>query len=246
MIDMDIQPQRVIFRQHVTEFLGNTHRHEYRHAGTNADNLNMWNLTQAAENLFKDFGRENKGITAREQHIAHLWCAFEIFELHLKFLTREGLSGVADDARARAITAIRRALSRYQHENPVRIPMNKPWHGRVAIFRKRVFHHRGKGLHLLRARDDLFANWIVGIVRVNQGYEVRRDIYAEQTAGVQCLSFRISQRDDLLEIFNCIQAMAQLPAPIVPFFIRNIGVDWSTLRNKWGGHVIFPPNMFKN
>src|SRR3972149_345214 len=101
----------------------------------------MRDLAQTSEQLFQDFWSQHKRVTAGEKHIAHLWCAFEIIDLHLKILAVEGLTGVADNARACAVTAVRGALSRYEHEHSVWISVNKPWHGRVAVLRQRVLPH---------------------------------------------------------------------------------------------------------
>ena len=105
------------------------------------------------EQFFQDFGREHQRVAAGKQHIPHLRRALEILDLHLEFLAVEGLPGVADDARACAVTAIGRALGRDQHEHPVRVAVDQPGHGGVAVFRQGVFHHRGEGLHLLRERE---------------------------------------------------------------------------------------------
>jgi hypothetical protein len=109
----------------------------------------------------------------------------------------------------------------------------------VAVFRQGVFHHGGKGLHLLGARDDLHPDRVVRIARVDQGDKVRRDIHAEQAAGLERFALALGQRDNFFDFFDAIQAMAQLPAPVVPFFIRNIGVDRGAFGNNRGRHRIF-------
>ena len=207
VVDVNIQPQRMELGEHVAQFLGHTHRHEDRHTRPDAYNFNMRDLAQAGKQLFQDLGSQYEWITTGEQHVTHLRCVFEIFDLHLKILAVEGLPGIADDARARAITAVRGALSRYQHKHPVRIAVNQPWHGRVAILRKRIFHHGSESIHLLRYGNNLFADGVIGIIRVDQGDKVGCHIHTEQTLCLQSLAFRVGQRNHFFDVFSGVQAV---------------------------------------
>jgi hypothetical protein len=149
----------------------------------------VWNSTQAGEQLFQYFRRKHQGIAAGQQDVAYLRRALEVLDLHLEFLAIKGLAGVADNARACAVTAVGCALGRDQHQHPVGVAVDEPGHGRVTVLGKRVFHHGGEGLHLFRQRDDLFANRVVRVLRVDQGNKVRRNVDAEQAARVEGLAF---------------------------------------------------------
>src|SRR5258706_9905024 len=159
MVNMNIHPERMIFGQHVAHFLGNTHRHEDGHTRTDANNFDMRDLTQPAEDLFQYLWGQHQGIATGKQHITNLRRAFQIFDLHLEFMAREGLAGVSNNARTRAIATVRRALGRDQHENSVWIPMDQARHGRVAGLPKRKIHPFTEGLHFLREANDLPAWW---------------------------------------------------------------------------------------
>ena len=80
--------------------------------------------------------------------------------------------------------------------------MNQARHRRVAVFCQGILHHRGEGLHFLRAWDDLFTDGVIRIIRVDQGNEIRRDIHTEQTAGLERLTLTIGQRENFLNFFN--------------------------------------------
>ena len=128
----------------------------------------MRNLAQARQNLFEDFWSQHQRIAAGEQDVAHLRRALEILDLHLEFPARKCRARVSDDARARAISAIRRALRGDQHQDSIRISVNQPRHGRVAVFGKRIFHHGCERYHLRIGRDHLLSYRVFRIVGIDQ------------------------------------------------------------------------------
>src|SRR5687768_7331726 len=157
---------------------------------------------QAAQDLLQDFGRQHQRVTPGEEHVTYLRRAFEILDLHLKFLTREGLAWVTYNTSPRTITTIGGALRGYQHQDSVWIAVDKPGHGRVAILSKRVFHHGSKGLDFLREWNNLLAGWVIRVIRIDQRYKIRCDIHTEETLGLKCFSLRVCQREDLFDLFN--------------------------------------------
>ncbi len=105
------------------------HGQEHRHARADADDLDVRDLAQTAEQLFQHLGRQHQRIAARKQHIPHLGSALEIIDLHLEIRAGEGCRWVADDARAGAIAAVGGALGGNQHQHPVGVTMHQPGHG---------------------------------------------------------------------------------------------------------------------
>ena len=77
MINVDVQPERMEFSQHITQFLGDAHGHKDRDARANADNLDMRDFAQPGEQLFQHLGRQHERVTPGEQHIPDLWGALE-------------------------------------------------------------------------------------------------------------------------------------------------------------------------
>src|SRR5271157_1960085 len=165
--------------EHITQFLCDAHGQENRHTRADADNFDMRDFMQPRQNLFEDFWSQYQWVAAGKQDVAHLWRALEILDLHLEFFARKRGTWVSDDARARAISAIRGTLSGYQHEDSVRIPVNQPRHGRVAVFRERIFHHGCERYHLCIGWDHLLSYWIFRVVWINQRDKVRRNIHAK-------------------------------------------------------------------
>ncbi len=150
------------------------------HARADAHDLDVRDLAQAAEDLFQDLGRQHQRVAAGEQHVAHLRGALEVLDLHLELGAREGRRGVADDARAGAVAAVGGALGGDQHQHAVGVAVHQPGHGRVAVFRQRVFHHGGEGHQLTGGGDDLLAHRVVRVIGVDQRDEIGGDIDAEQ------------------------------------------------------------------
>ena len=92
----------------------------------------------------------------------------------------------------------------------------------MAILGERVLHHPGEGAVLLRGRDDLQADRIVGVVGVDQAHEVRRDVDAEPVRDRQPLALGVGQVQDLLDLGEVVHAVAELPAPVVPLLIGHV------------------------
>ena len=125
VVDMDVQPQRVEFLQHIGQFGGDAHGHEYRYAAADADDLDMWNFTQAGEDLFQLLGCNGERVAAGKQDIPYLRGFLQIIDLGFKFSPREVGTRVADDPGAGAVAAVRGALGGDQHQNPVGVAVNQ-------------------------------------------------------------------------------------------------------------------------
>ncbi len=82
--------------------------------------------------------------------------------------------------------------------------MNQPGHRRVAVFSQRVFHHAGKGVYFAGGRNDLSADGVMRVIRIDQGYIVGGHIHAEKAVGAERLAFAFSEGEDFIEILNCV------------------------------------------
>ncbi len=233
---MDVDPQGMILLQHIGELVGYAHGQEHRHARADADDLDMGDLAQPAEDLFQDARGQHQRVAAGEQHVAHLRRALEVFDLQVELFAREGCRWIADDARARAVAAIGCALGGDQHQHPVRVAMHQPRNRRVAVFRQRILHHGSEWHHLPCGGDHLLADWIVRIVRIDQRNEVGRDIHAKQVRCRERFPLAVGERDNLFKLLGGVDPVAELPAPVVPFLVRHIGVERRSFRKKRGVH----------
>jgi hypothetical protein len=86
MVDVDVDPQRMVLLQHVAQFLCDAHGQEDRHARADPHDLDVRNFAQAAQDLFQDLGGQHQRVAAGEQHVAHLGSAFEILDLGFELL----------------------------------------------------------------------------------------------------------------------------------------------------------------
>ena len=232
VVDMDVEPERVILLKHVAEVVIHPHRHEDRDARTDADDLDVLDLAQPAEQLRQQLGGQHQGIAAGKEDVPHLGRSFEIVDLHVELGARELLARLAHDARARAVAAVGSALSRDQHQHSIRVAVHEARYRRVRILRQRIFHHGGERFEFRGGRDHLSAHGVVGIGRVDQRDEVRRDVHPEQVGGRQSFRLALGELEDLSDLVRRVEAMAELPAPTVPLIVRNVGVQRGSPRGK--------------
>ncbi|MGC3988104.1 MAG: hypothetical protein QM796_00190 [Chthoniobacteraceae bacterium] len=133
------------------------------------------------------------------------------------------LPGSAHHAAAGAIAAVAGATVSDQKQNAIGIAVNQPRHRHVRILPTRVGHLGGRDQRLLKPRDHLAADWIVGIVRVNQVEKMRRDPHRQLVGREKnSLALLLQQRQFLLDLTQAFQAVFKLPFPIVPLFGRDI------------------------
>jgi hypothetical protein len=75
------------------------------------------------------------------------------------------------------------------------------------------------------SRDDLAADRVVGVLGVDQADEVRRDIDPELVGRRQSLALLVGQLEDLLDLIELVDAVRELPAPVVPLLVGDVLVD---------------------
>ena len=169
--------------------------------------------------------RERQAVAARDEDVAHLRRPAQVLELGLVVAAVEVLGRVADDPRSRAVAAVAGALGRDQHQDAIRVAMDEAGHRRVAVLGERVLHHRGEGLVLATARDDLAADRVVGVLGVDQADEVGRDVDPELVGRRQAVALVVGQLEDLLDLGEVVDPMAELPAPVVPLRVGDVVPD---------------------
>ncbi len=173
VVEVQVDPERVVLLEHLAQLVVDALRQEDRDAAADADDLDVRDLAQAAQDLLEQLRRKGQAVAAGDQDVADLRRPAQVLELRLVVAAVEVLGRVADDARPRAVPAVRRALRRDEHQDPVRVAVDEPGHRGVAVLGERVLHHRGEGVVLGRDRDDLAADGVVGVVGVDEADEVR-------------------------------------------------------------------------
>ena len=103
--------------------------------------------------------------------------------------------------------------------------MDQTGHRRVAVLGERVLHHRGERLLLTAGRDDLAADRVGRVVRVDQADEVGRDVDAELVRCRETLPLVIGQVQDRLDLREVVDPMTELPSPVVPLLVGDVRPD---------------------
>ena len=124
---------------------------------------------------------------------------------------------------ARAVAAIRRALGRDEHQHAIRVAVHETRHRGVAVLGERVLHHRRECLLLAAKWDHLAAYRVVRVIRVDERDEVGRDVDAEFVRRREALALLVGQVEDLLDIGQFVDAVRELPAPVVPLVVGHVG-----------------------
>ena len=182
VVEVDVHPQRMELAQHRHQLRRDALRHEDRHAAADADDLDVLDGAQPAQDVLQHLRREQQRVAAAEQHVADCRRGGDVGDLPIVVAAAELRAGVADDAAARAVAAVAGALGRDQHQHPVGIAMHQARHRAVAVFVQRVGHHAVERDQLLAGGDHLAADRAVRVVRVDQRREVRGDVHAEVVA----------------------------------------------------------------
>ena len=227
MIEVQVHPEWVVLGEHLAEFVIDALWHEDWNARTDANDLNVWDIAQAAQDLLKEFWRKGEPVAAADQYVAHLWRASQVVELRFVILGVEVLRWITNDARTCAVAAVRGALRGNEHQHAIWVAVHKSRYWRVSILAERVFHHCGERLLLRSDWDHLAADRIVWILWINKADEVRRDVNAELSVGGESFALVVCQLKDLADLFKRVDAVRELPAPVVPLLVRNVLPLWS-------------------
>ena len=223
MVEVEVDPHRVVLLEHGAQLVVDALRQEDRHPRADADDLDVRDLSQAAQDRLEELGRQGQSVATGDEHVAHLGRSAQVLELRLMLLAVEVLRRVTDDARARAVAAIRGALRGHQHQDPVRIAVDESGHGRVAVLGERVLHHRREGLLFAAGRDDLAADRVGRVLRVDEADEVGRDVDAELVRRGEPFALVVGQLEDGLDLLEVVDPVRELPAPVVPLLVGHVG-----------------------
>ena len=125
VVEVEVDPQRVVLLEHLAQLVVDPLRQEDRHPRADPDDLDVRDLAQAAQDRLEQLRRQRQAVAAGDQDVADLRRPAQVVELRLVVLAVEVLGRVADDPRPRAVAAVRRALGRDQHQDPVRVAMDE-------------------------------------------------------------------------------------------------------------------------
>jgi hypothetical protein len=94
----------------------------------------------------------------------------------------------------------------------------------MAVLGEGVLHHPGERAEL-RADGDEAADRVVRVVGVDERHEVGRDVDPELVGSREPLALVVGQVEHLLEVLERVEALRELPAPVVPLLVRDVLPD---------------------
>jgi len=103
--------------------------------------------------------------------------------------------------------------------------------GAVRVFGERVRHHALEAVQLRRRWDDLPPDRAGRVVGVDQAGKIGRNVQPEAVARGNAHDFIRREMDQLGEFFEGVEAVRELPAPVVPIAIRHAGPERGAGRN---------------
>jgi hypothetical protein len=223
MVEVDVDPQRMIFREHRAQLVVDALRQRHRHAAPDADDLEVRDRAQLREDLLQLRVRVIERIAARHDDVANLGSPRDVVDHAVELDVGRG--AFVHRALARAVAAVDRAVVRDHHQHAVGIAVRDAGHRRELLLAERILlTHRAKEI-FLRERHDLTQDRIVGIVLVDQRQVVGRDAHAEVAQDFRAvLPFLRRHLEVLRQGFERRDAIAELPAPIVPVGVGDFGV----------------------
>ena len=223
VVEVEVDPQRVVLLEHRAQLVVDPLGQEDRHPRADPDDLDVRDLAQPAEDRLEQLRRQGQAVAARDEDVPDLRGPAQVLELRLVLLAVEVLGGVADDPRPGAVAAVARALGRHEHEHPVGVAVDEPRDRRVAVLGERVLHHRRERLLLAPERDHLAPDRVGRVLRIDQADEVGRDVDAELVGCAQPGSLLVGQLEDPLDLLEVVDPVAELPAPVVPLLVGDVG-----------------------
>src|SRR5262249_24454190 len=128
----------------------------------------MGNVAQTAEDVVELFVGERKRIAAGDQHVADGRGAPDVGEHRLEPRIRRCELAMSNDARARAIAAIRRAEVECQKEHAVGVAMYEARYRAMTIFAEWVVGLTGSTQELAGYWNDGAPQCVVRIRRIEQ------------------------------------------------------------------------------
>src|SRR4051812_42628987 len=123
MIGMNAEEERVIFLEHRTQLWRDALRQENRNARADAQELHMRNRPQLAQKKLQLFVTQEQRVAAAQQDITDGWGPPDVIDLAIELGVKIVAGGVADQARASAVTTIAGTAIGHQKQHPIRVTM---------------------------------------------------------------------------------------------------------------------------
>ena len=221
---MGVQPHGMILLQHGAQLGGDTLGAHNGGAGAQTDDLHVGDGADALDDVLQDLIGDHQGVTAGQQDIADLGMSGHVVDALVDLLHGHFAVVLTGEAAAGAVTAVHGALVGDQQQHAVRITVGQAGGGGVGILVQGIGILVIGILQLLSAGDSHLADGIEGIVQIDQGQVVGGNSHAQLAQSLADALLLIgSQGHVLLQILNRLSAVGDLPMPVVPQILGNIG-----------------------
>ncbi len=228
MVEVQVDPQRVVLLQHLAQLVVDALRQEDRHPRADAGSISMCGISRRPRRI--DSNSLGASVspsppemrTSRTCGVRRRYSSCASWSRRLKFCVASPT--IRDRVQYRQYEA-HWVVTSISTRSGYR--WTRPGTGEWAILGERVLHHRGEGLLLAPDRDDLPTDRVRRVGGVDEADEVRRDVDAELVGRRQALALLLGQFEDLLDLLEVVDPVAQLPAPVVPLRIGDVGPDRS-------------------
>ena len=223
VVEVRVEPNWMILLQHVDQVVRDPLRHDHRHPGANADDLDMWDFPKLLDDVFQRLVRHQQRVAARKEHVPDHRCVADVFNGLVDVVHRRLLVLRPREAPARTVTAIHGAHVRDQEQHPVRITVGQPRRWRVRVLVERVVHVRSTLMGFVDRRHCLHAYRTTWVILIHQGSVVWGDPHSEDLQGLfDPVLLLLGQVDDLLQVLQRRDPVADLPVPVVPLLLSDV------------------------
>ena len=223
-VEVGVQPDGVILLQHGAQLGSDTLGAHNGGAGAQTDDLHMGDGAQALDDVLQILIGDHQAVTAGQQDIADLGMSGHIVDALVDLLHGHFAVVLTGKAATGAVTAVHGTLVGDQQQHAVGIAVGQAGGGRVGILVQGIGVLIVGVLQLLRAGNGHLADGIEGIVQVDQGQVVGGNSHAQLAQRLADTLLLIgSQVHVLLQILNRLSAVGDLPMPVIPQILGNIG-----------------------
>ena len=168
MVEMRVQPNRMIFLEHIHKVIRNSLRHNYRSSRAETDNLYVLNLSEFADDVLKSFILNKQSITAGEKYVSNLRSVSDVFDTSVDIFLGSCTVCLARKSSSCAVTAVHGALVRDKEENSIRISVRKARCRRVCILVERIRVIGFRSMHFQKSRNSLHSYRVSLVIRIHE------------------------------------------------------------------------------
>ena len=183
----------------------------------------MRNGAEFLYDVLETLVRDHKRVATREEDVANLWSLSYILNALLDVVHRVLGVFLTSKTTACAVTAVHGAHIRDEKQDAVWIAVSKTRNRRVRVLVKWIEEVSLGAMQLLDCRDALLADRVVRVVLVDEGEVVWSDGHTEGLEGLaNAVLFLLSQFYVFFQLVQSLNAVTNLPVPVVPFCIRDV------------------------